>query len=563
MTLFFRQFLIYQIFHLKQVLNTVKTFVSEHLFLSPLFFILFVSLFSGYSILIGKLVDFIYLQPYFGVMLATKLIQFLFLMAIGLSFVSGLTPSLSTLYLSKDLEIQFPLPVIQPVWMLDRFFSVLFQSSGMILIFGSPFLFHFLSASGLHWSLFLLALTALAMTCAIPVLLTMMGSMALVRIFPVQKIQQVFLVVSIIIMATLVLLFRYMEPEQFIGPGGIERFKGYVDLVHTDKMVWNPAIWAGHFITALSQNEWREAVRYFIMLAGVDTLLFGIFFLWGSKLYRKSWNRALYALSGESKSSGRHTASLLSRFIAHPRWGHEIKETLVFLRDPSQWAQIFVLIALVFLYVFSIRKLGMSGFSQSPLLLAIGNTGFVGFVALSISSRFVFTSFSLEGHALWILQTIPGGWVRYVRSKFLVYGFPVFFFGLLLEWGTSHVLHLSINSSLYLLASTLWDCLLLVGLSTLFGMIFLNPGIDNPLKLIISPGGILLMGTGLFFVLLHVVIRLAGHSELFNFYTRSWGFPNMQNGAEWIWSAGLCFTELFFLSLGNIAAMRRLRTSAK
>ena len=556
-----RQLVLFQILHMRIMLNSIFHFTRTHIMLVPLFTLLFGGIFWGYFMLVGKLVAFVYFQPYYGVILSTKLIQLLLLVAIGLSFVSGLTPSISTLYLSKDLEFQFSLPSALPAWLADRAFSILLQSGGMMLLFGSPFLFHFITCSQKGFGIFLLAFLAMVMTCAVPVLITMMGSIALVRIFPVQRIQQVFLILSVITMATLVLFFRYLEPERFIGPGGMELFKGYLDLVQLDGMAWNPGIWAGNFITALSQGEWREASVFFSRLAAIDTALLLFLFIWGSSLYRRSWDRALHALSGDSKPS-RRRAGFISRLVGHPVWNQEIKEILVFIRDPSQWAQIFVLIALVFLYLFSVNKLGDSPFGQSPLMLAIGNSGFIAFVALSISSRFVFTSFSMDGYALWILQTVPGGWHRYVRSKFLVFGCPAFVFALLLQIGTIKVLGLNAQEGLYLLIATIWDCLFLVSLSTLFGMVFMNPGIDNPLKLIISPAGILLMGTGLFFSLLHTLIRYSGQNDLFNFYTRRFGFPDLRNGKELIWSLGLCLIELFILFYLNFRAMKTLQTRA-
>ena len=564
----FREFLLLQLLNLRRLKHALFKFSASHIFLFPVFLSLFIGLYWGYWVLSEKLVGFVFTQPYYGVILATKLIQVLLLVCIGLSFVSGLTPAISSLYLSKDLEFQFALPMRLPVWMLDRFIGILLQSSGMTLLFGSPFLFHFLVYSQKGFGIFLLSFFAMVLTCCVPVILIIIASMFLVRIFPVQRLQQVFLVLSIVLLATLVLFFRYLEPEQFIGPGGMERFRGYLDLVQLDRMAWNPGIWAGNLITALSQGEWKAAAGFFAKLGGINVGLFLAMFIFGSRVYRRSWDRALFALSGESKPSKRRS-SPLSRLISNSRYCQEVKETLVFFRDPSQWAQVFVLVALVLLYVFSVDKLGDSLygigkalFGHSPLGLAIGNSLIVAFVGLSIASRFVFTSFSMDGQALWILRTIPGGWGRYIRSKFLVYGFPVFFFGILLQIGTIVVLNIQGMERVYLLLATLWDATFLVGLSTLFGMTFLNPSIENPLRMIISPGGILLMGTGLFFSMLHTLIRYSGQSNLFNTYTSRIGFPNLQDGRELYWSIGLVTFELVLLGVFNTLAVKKLQTAS-
>jgi len=554
-----RNFILLQGMHLNRFRNSAWHFITRHRVLSPLFLVLFGLFFWGYFIITHKLVRYVFFQDYFGIILATKLVQLQMLVCIGLSFVSGLTPAISSLYLSKDLEFQFALPIQLPVQLLDRFISILLQSSGMILLFGSPFLYHYISFSEKGLLIFFLSFLAMAMTCAVPILITMMASMLLVRVFPVQRLQQVFLVVSVVLLASLVLFFRYLEPEQFVGPGGMERFKGYMDLVQIDRMAWNPGIWSGNMITALGQSEWTDAWRYFGYLAATNLGLFLLLFVWGSGIYRKSWDRALHALSGDSKPS-RRRSSPLSRTISHPKWNQEIKEILLFFRDPSQWAQLFVLAAIVVLCLFSIHKLSEALPVNTPLMLAILNSGFISFVALSISSRFVFTSFSMDGQALWILRTIPDGWRRYVRSKFLVYGFPVFFFSMLLQLGTVKVLDLTAFGGLYLAMATFWDCAFIVALSTLFGMLFMNPTIDNPLKMIISPGGILLMGSGLFFCLLHMVVRFSGQSKMFNYYSSKIGFPDLQGGRELPWSIALLIVEISLLFYFNYRAMKKLQT---
>ena len=51
---------------------------------------------------------------------------------------------------------------------------------------------------------------------------------------------------------------------------------------------------------------------------------------------------------------------------------------------------------------------------------------------------------------------------------------------------------------LFSVAHIFWDLCFLIFLSTSLGMLFINPDIENPLKMIISPGRVLLMILGLF-----------------------------------------------------------------
>ncbi len=513
------------------------------LFLMGLFF------FGGYLFLSYKLLGFVFEWDDGDSYFAGKLVLILFFIALGVSLMSSLTTAIANFYLSKDLEFQFSLPVSFDGWVLHRFVQVFLQSNWMLVLFGAPFVwlfFHF-SKAGLLAQI--LGVMVFLMLATFPVLAATILCMVLVKVFPARRVHQVLLVLTVVLVSSFVLVFRYMEPENFLRTGGMQQFAGLVSMLDLERQQWNPAIWAYNVVAVLSQGQWAPALPHAARLIALFALGVGGLLAVARGLYRASWDRALQSLSGEPDlSQKRKRGSRLSRWLSRPSWSQEVRELLLFFRDPSQWSQIFVLLALLGLYLFSLTKLPVRPFGESRFLLAMGNSAFVGFISLSVASRFVFTSFSADGHAIWIMKTVPEGWLRFIRGKLLVYGLPTLIFSQMLGVFSGVMLQLE-GQQLWIIAiHNLWDSLFMILLALCFGMLFINPNIENPMKLIVSPGGLLLMVCGLFTAGLHASLRLSERSWVFNRMLMRIGWPDFQVSQAGPYYAGLIVVEALILA---------------
>jgi ABC-2 type transport system permease protein len=95
-----------------------------------------------------------------------------------------------------------------------------------------------------------------------------------------------------------------------------------------------------------------------------------------------------------------------------PRGAHRemvIKDAKLLLRDASQWSQLVLLLALVFVYLYNFRhfrQIGEAGLVSDLALYLLG-MGLSGFVTTAVSVRFAFPLVSLEGQILWLLRSSP------------------------------------------------------------------------------------------------------------------------------------------------------------
>jgi ABC-2 type transport system permease protein len=113
-----------------------------------------------------------------------------------------------------------------------------------------------------------------------------------------------------------------------------------------------------------------------------------------------------------------------------------LKDIKTFLRDTTQWSQIFLLVALIVVYLYNFKVLPLD---RSPMpagtirtIVSFANLALAGFVLSAIAIRFAFPAVSLEGKAFWLLQTAPISLRSLLWSKFWLNFVPLVFLGELL-----------------------------------------------------------------------------------------------------------------------------------
>ena len=85
-----------------------------------------------------------------------------------------------------------------------------------------------------------------------------------------------------------------------------------------------------------------------------------------------------------------------------------LQDLRTFLRDPTQWSQLLILLALLGLYVLNIPNIPprMNAF-EFQLLISFLNTGAISLILATFTSRFVFPLISLEAQQMWLMGLVP------------------------------------------------------------------------------------------------------------------------------------------------------------
>src|SRR6185436_20971632 len=95
------------------------------------------------------------------------------------------------------------------------------------------------------------------------------------------------------------------------------------------------------------------------------------------------------------------------------------KDVRIFWRDPAQWTQFMIFFGLLCIYVANLRNVAFE-FKQPywETLISYLNLAASALTLSTLTTRFVFPQFSLEGRRLWIIGLAPFGLDKVLLQKF-------------------------------------------------------------------------------------------------------------------------------------------------
>ncbi len=449
----------------------------------------------------------------FGEILPGKLLSMIFFFFIGVLMWSSLLTSFGVFFMSYDLQLINSAPVSEDAAYLARLAETTLNSSWMVLLFGLPVFIAFgtvFEGNLLYYAI--VAVTNVSFVI-IPSVLGIGLTMLLVNVFPARRAKDVLMIVSLLFFAGMILVFRILRPERLLDPDAFNSMMEFFNAMRAPVSPLLPSQWAA------------EAVSSFI----IGTLAYDPFWLgalvltsmaavvMGMWVNRKTYNYS-FTKTQEVRRSRFAGSSLLERMIAiyafiFPRQLKQIisKDVKTFLRDITQWSQIFLLFALIVIYVYNFKVLPMTG-SYIPTvyltnLLAFLNLGLSGFVVSAVAARFVFPAVSLEGNAFWLIRSSPLGLKGYLWSKFWISFFPLLLLGEILIILTNVFLDAHILIRWVGVCTIFVLTLTITALGIGVGAAYPKFQWDNVSKIPASFGGIIFMVLAITFIAVILVIE--------------------------------------------------------
>jgi ABC-2 type transport system permease protein len=229
-----------------------------------------------------------------------------------------------------------------------------------------------------------------------------------------------------------------------------------------------------------------------------------------------------------------------------------VKEIKTFLRDQIQWSQIFLIAALIviYLYNFSVLPLEQSKIRVEYLqnTLSFLNIALAAFVLAAVSARFVFPAVSTDGDAFWIIKSSPVSIRKFLWIKFFIYVFPLLFFSEVLIVVTNILLRVTPFMMALSVLTVLFMVPGIIAMGIGLGAIYPDFHSENPVQSVTSLGGLIYMTLCVGFIGAVVVLE-AGPV----YHIVMAGFRGTRlNPFQWIWLLGsfsivlaLCLTAIF------------------
>ena len=432
-----------------------------------------------------------------GPVLTQRLLVLVFVSFFAVLLLSNVVTALTTFYGAVEVNLLLAAPVGVRRLHQARFVETLAASSWMVLLFGMPAFVAYGVVYRAGPTFYAATVATLVPFFVIPAAIGVVVATLIVLLFPARRAQELLLVASVTLGAGFYLAVRLLRPEQLANPSGLAGFTAFLADVGAPSP-YLPTTWAADVLIPLLDGRPGEPLFHLGLLASTAAVLYVASAGLVERVFLGAWSRAQEGQSsgGGERASARWIRTLTAP-LPRPLGLLLAKDLAVFLRDPGQWSQLIVLLALVVVYVYNFSVLPID--DGSPLaatmreFAALANLGLAAFVTTSVAVRFVFPAPSLEGRSWWVLRTAPIRLTTIWASKFTIAFLPLAVLGSLLVGVTNRYLGVAPGLTLVFMATLLLLVAAVVSLGIAFGAAYPRFDTQNPAQIATSFGAVVYM----------------------------------------------------------------------
>ena len=467
--------------------------------------------------------------PGLDTLLTERLMFLLFAFFFVLLFFSNLVISYTNLFRNRETAFLLTLPIPRETifrWKLVE--SSLLASWAFVFLL-APMLAAYGATVNAPWHFYLATILLLILFIVLPSVFGALSSIILARFLDRRSFQV--LLIGLGILFLLAVAF-YMKPEPITDEMLETRVLSVLDKMlgrtRFAEMALLPSYWLTASVLNYSQGAFGSTIFFSLVLLS-NVLFFGFiaFTAFGNLFFE-----AASAVNSRGSIMGRWSfARLFSRIqqrqALQPGWLERVlslipflrqdiraiilKDLRVFWRDTTQWGQTLVLFGLLAAYILNLRH-----FSQqltNPFWVNL--VSYLNLMACSLNlatltTRFVFPQFSLEGKRIWIVGMTPLGLERVVQVKYAVASFASLIVTLGLVFTSCYMLRLPVDRTLFFVLAVVVMTFTLNGLAVGLGVLYPNFREDNPGKIVSGFGGTFCLVASFLYILAAIVALVFG-----------------------------------------------------
>jgi ABC-2 type transport system permease protein len=480
------------------VKNTLGSYTGYEWTRNTLFGLAGLALLFGLHVGFHKLLLYLSTVELIGRLITWKLTAMLMLMTFSMVTVSSLLTALTTLFYSYDLKFLMKAPVSLRAVFLDKSLESAFFASWTIGLVLVPYALALMRVEGLGGGF----LAAFAVS--VPPFLLLAASwgigftLVLLWLFPSSRTRDVVWVLSSLSLTVTYGLVRFAQPERLIRPDALKVVAEYLNFLQAPTAPYLPSWWLSEGLRLAAEGAWRGWALRCAALWGAAALVYAALVALAGRLYFDGY-------SGAQEGALRRRVHAFLRLPENallgkgPLAGLLWKERVAFFRDVKHWSQILLIIGLVFVYLFSIRRLPLDS-PDLRSLLSFLNIGTAGFVLAALGLRFTFPAVSLEGRSWWVTRSAPVTIGQLMRQKFLFSAIPTLAVALTLGVMTNGILSADRFTGWLSLGALTLIALAITAMGVGLGALFPRFTVENIHQIESSVGGFVYMAACLFYV---------------------------------------------------------------
>ena len=367
-------------------------------------------------LLVARGLDFMMKLPLIGPLLTERLVFLLFFFFFAMLIISNATITGMSLFRRKDMEWQIALPLLPRSLVLWKTLEGMLLASWGLLLLSTPILLALAQTYQADARFMLVVLPALVALVMIAANVSTWLLIALVLWARRWMWKPVFVLLALLLIQTLPVWHSSVET---LNSGDLSASLNQI-LKHTEICMHPllPSSWVAETIQAAGRGTYERTVFYNLVLLANALMSILITTRIASSYYYPAWNRIMSTVPvlvrrskiPVTRSSPGRLSQWLRRILSLDRASYAllVKEIRTFVREPVQWGQSAIIFGLLLIYSMNLRKLGYD--LQSPFWITVVShlNLLVCCLALStLTTRFIYPQFSLEGQRLWILGLSP------------------------------------------------------------------------------------------------------------------------------------------------------------
>jgi ABC-2 type transport system permease protein len=481
----------------------------------------------GYLVLAFELffhgLKFIAKFPGLGAVLTERLLFTLFAFLFALLLLSNLVIAYTNLFRNRETAFLLTLPVSAQTIFNWKFIETTILASWAFLFLIAPLLVAFGLVRDVPWHFYPLTGLLIGLFIILPGVLGSALAIAIGRHLDRKSFQMIVLLAALLLLAFVAFWWKANPvDDDLLDKRTLEALDRLLAKTRFTMFPFLPSYWLSSAVL-----QWAEGVfSGAIFFAGVllsHTLFFGsiAFTRFGNIFYDtasavQSRGAGGFTLDFTHAANSRVPGRLEWCFSKIPGLTPEVralavKDLRMFWRDTTQWGQSVVFFGLLGVYIINLRNFTHQ--LASPFWIhavAFLNLGACAFNLASVTTRFVFPQFSLEGRRLWIIGLAPIGLPRVVQTKYWLASTASLVVTLGLVTLSCYLLRMPWDEVVFFGAVTTVMTFTLNGLAIGLGVLFPNLLESNPNKIVSGFGGTLCFVLSSVYIIASLAVLVVG-----------------------------------------------------
>ena len=464
--------------------------------------------------------------PGLGVVLTERLLYVLFAFLFALLLLSNLVIGYTNLFRNREALFLLTLPVPHQTILRWKLIESTLLASWAFLFLIAPLLAAFGLVRGLSWHFYVLTIVLVVLFIVLPGVAGVWVAMQVARYLDRRSFQVAVVATAILLVAAAAFWWRTQPAtDDLLEFRTMEVMDQLLVKTHFALFPFLPSYWLTSSVLNWADGA-PHAAGFFALVLLSHALFFG-------SLACTRWGRSFF----EAASAVQSRASAWERWTgrrekrpratARPGWFEReagpfgwlardtralvVKDIRTFWRDTTQWGQSVMLFGLLGAYIINLRNFTHQLTSPYWInLVAYLNLGACALNLATLTTRFVFPQFSLEGRRLWIVGMAPMGLARVVKTKYLLATAMSLVITVSLIMLSCYLLRMTWDRVLFFAAVITAMTLALNGLAVGLGVLFPNFKDANPGKIVSGFGGTLCLVLSFLYILAAVVMLAYG-----------------------------------------------------